>query len=283
MSPLDHEAISNRLIEIALPEGGVLVTLVELYIDESASEVNEPLVLTCAGYAFKSDHARKFTRDARKDLDRLGLSHFHQTDCANGEGEYKGWPVEKRLLAQKLLRENIKRRTFRGVATSINVRDYISIVGSGRFIPTPYAYALTGCLNAMRRWIEQNGYKGRVAYFFEDGHAHRADAESFISNVILKDDESKQFYRSVGAGFYDKRSVLPLQAADMLAWFAAQEFTRYKRGIQARRKDFEALLRPEIDVHIMHTPQSLRQFRDILVQYGAYKESGVAPPASTIE
>lgn len=252
--------------------------LVEVYIDESVSEKNEPVVLTCAGYAFYDVQAKRFSRDARRDLDRLGLTHFHQTDCANARREYEGWELAKCLLAQKLLRENIKRRTFRGFAVSINVRDYRRIVGEGRFIPTPYAYAATGCLNTMRRWIERNDYQGKVAYFFEDGFADKADANAFISNIILQSDASKHAYRSAGVGFYDKRTVLPLQAADMLAWYASQELTRYKGGNRTRRKDFEALLRPEIDVRISHTPKSLRDFRDLLEENGAYEASGVTPP-----
>ena len=148
MTPRDSEAATKRLIEIALPQGGVLV-LVEVYVDESVSKTNEPQVITCAGYAFWSVQAQRFARDARKDLERFGLPYFHQTDCANAQGHYEGWALADCLLAQRLLRENIKRRSIFGFGVSINVRDYERIVGSGRVIPTPYSNCLAGCMVAV--------------------------------------------------------------------------------------------------------------------------------------
>jgi hypothetical protein len=278
VNPRNSEAISNRLIEIALPDGGLLVAL-EVYVDESLSETNEPQVITCAGYVFRDTQAQRFTRDARKHLERLGLDFFHQTDCANAQDQYEGWELDDCLLAQKLLRENIKRRTMWGFATSINVRDYERIVGGdGLYVPTAYTYALTGCFAALRRWIEESGYQGDVSYFIESGYAHQSDAQRFISEVLLRTEETAHKYRAVGAGFYDKRKVIPLQAADMLAWYAAQEFTRYKRGWKVRRKDFQALLRPDIDMRMDHNPESLRKFRETLIERDMYKISGVEPP-----
>lgn len=66
---------------------GGLVATANVYFDESGTHRGAKL-MTVAGYWFASEQAERFSRDWRKDLKRLGLSHAHMTDCALGFGEY---------------------------------------------------------------------------------------------------------------------------------------------------------------------------------------------------
>lgn len=240
--------------------------LVEAYFDESEGQVSRPRVITVAGFLFKSEQSMRFSRDAKKHLDRLGLSHFHQTDCANGNGEYASLSMAQRIKAQDLLRANIKRRALKACAANINLDDYQDIFKDYSRAPSAYSYALMGCMNIVRHWIETTGYVGDIAYFFEDGYKHKGDADGFVSE-LLSNPAAKADYRYISHAFEDKRKVKPLQAADMLAWYTNQEFTRIMRGELDRRKDFAALLRLQ-DTRIDHTRETLTDFRDVLINAG---------------
>lgn len=265
MRPHDSES-SNDLLQAVLPNGGCQLVLVQAYFDESETQASEPKILTVAGYLFYSEQSFRFNRDAKNHLSKLGLTHFHQTDCANGRKEYEKLSKDNRIKAQKLLIGNIRRRTIMGCGANINVEQYEEIFKNYKRAPSAYAYAVISCLNIVRSWIERSKYEGDIAYFFESGFRDRSDADQFL-NEILYTEDSKRDYRYISHTFAEKKKYKPLQAADMLAWFTNQEFTRIMRGKPDRRKDFEALLRPQ-DIQIDHTPESLTDLRRVLLEVG---------------
>lgn len=236
--------------------------LVHAYLDESGTHGNEPNVITVAGYLFKSEQSHRFSRECAKILKRFALEYFHQTDCANGYGQYNSMTKLERVSCQNELMAIIRRRSIKGFAASINVEQYGRLVEPNGQRPSAYTYALTGCLNNIRSWIESSKYTGEICYYFESGYKHQSDAERFIREDLALP-RNGQMYRYLSHEFAGKRDCLPLQAADMLAWFTSQEFVRWKRGNTDRHKDFEALLRPQ-DTRILHNKDSLQKFRDIM-------------------
>src|SRR4051794_30279906 len=107
-------SVFERIVELS---GGHIVILAEAFIDESGTHDGSPM-LTVAGYLFKQDQARRFARDWGKILEQYGLPAAHQTDCANGKGDYKNLSMEQRIELTKLLIQNIKRRTMYGFGVS---------------------------------------------------------------------------------------------------------------------------------------------------------------------
>jgi hypothetical protein len=263
----------QRLYDILVPRDGVLAVLCEAYFDESVSHGSKRIV-TVAGYLFKKRQAELFSRKARRFLRKKGMPFFHQTDCAVGGKYYKDMDTNERRECQDFLIENIHLRALYGFSTSVNADDYEKIVGIGNNIPTPYAFALTGCFNAVRNWTKLNKFKGKIAYFIEQGCEHERDARRFLSDYILAGEQNKQFYFHGSDTFADKRCVMPLAAADMLAWYTNQEFTRLEKGLQTRRKDFDALLRFQ-DRRIDHSPTSLREFRELLDKYEGFNPTRI--------
>ena len=59
------------------------------------------------------------TREIERGHTEFGITHFHQTDCAQGEGEYKPLGKPRCIQAQDYLRAIIKRRTIMGVGVNI--------------------------------------------------------------------------------------------------------------------------------------------------------------------
>jgi tRNA nucleotidyltransferase/poly(A) polymerase len=81
-----------------------------------------------------------------------------------------------------------------------------------------------------------------IAYIFESGDEHQAEAHTFMSNV-LHSPEMKEAYLYKSHAFVPKQDAPPLQAADFLAWEYARywERTAFKKTIPMR-KSLVALL-----------------------------------------
>ena len=75
------------LIDAVLPSGGYLMSLMEVYFDESGSHDGSPF-LCVAGYLVESERAKAMTSEWNEAVFSRGLSHFHMIDCAHGANEF---------------------------------------------------------------------------------------------------------------------------------------------------------------------------------------------------
>jgi hypothetical protein len=240
--------------------GGGAVAIANIYFDESGTHSGSRL-MTLAGYWFDSVQAARFAHGWQKDLNELGLSHAHMTDCALGFGEYAGMSLANRVKSEMLLIEHIKRRTKFGFSLTINPSRYEQAMEGVWGAPSCYSLLLTLCVNQVSSLARAKNYKGRLAYVFESGHRHAREAQKYMNLIPTLGQEAMDYYRYAGHSFVDKRGALPLQAADMLAWQTRHYYERALEGHDKPRKDFVALTRPFdftaifSDVHI----QALRR------------------------
>jgi hypothetical protein len=251
----------ERIVELA---GSDIVMIAEAFIDESGTHHGSPM-MTVAGYLFKQAQARRFSRDWRKTLDKYGLPAAHQTDCANGNGDYKKMSMDDRIAVGRLLIENIKRRTLYGFGVSVDPSAYERIVGRENNAPSCYAFALLHCFVLLSRWAKETSFDGKITYVFEAGHGSQSEANRFLDAILEQGSRLSGFY--AGHAFLDKQQALELQAADMLAWQYQHSHARRKQGHDKPRADFMAMLRPQ-DTCIEHTDETLTRFRDEIVQPG---------------
>lgn len=241
----------------------------EAYIDESGTHDGSP-ILTVAGYLFERTQARRFERDWGKVLDKYGLPYAHMKEAVCCKGVYKdaGMTIGDCENSNRLLIQNIKKRTRFGFGVSVDPAMYSRIVGHYNNAPSAYSFALQGCFTIIRRWVERTGYNGSIAYVFEAGHASQGEANRYIADALLGSNSAKAKHRYASHNFICKRLAKPLHAADMLAWhyhhFIAR---RIERGIEKPRADFAALVRDK-DVSIAHDEESLIRFRKQIVDEG---------------
>lgn len=203
----------RRFIDILLPDSGYLVTL-EAYLDESQLESG---VFGVAGYLFEAPQAKRFDKEWRHLFgSRLP---FHMVDLAAGKGLFKDLP---RKDCDKLLRgavEIIKKRVTLGIATSCNVKDFAEIasaVWTGEF-GHPYTVCAHFCMGLVSKWLKGRQDARKVAYLFESGHLHMAQANSLFTGAT-KFDDFMDLYQYQSHGFIVKNAATPLQAADLFAW-----------------------------------------------------------------
>ena len=256
----------------AILRGGGVVAVAHLYFDESGTHRGAKL-MTVAGYWFDSGQAARFSRDWAKELKRLGLTHAHMTDCAHGQAEYKKLSLIERVRSEKLLIENIKRRTRFGFAITVDPTAYAAIMEDVRGAPTCYSLCLMTLVNQIAMFAMTNNYQGRLVYFFEAGHESANEANRYLNAIPAHGAGWINATRYGGHAFIDKRVALPLQTADMLAWQTRHYFERLAVGHSTPRKDFVALVRP-FDLTAEYSEQSLLALRDSFLELAPLVEQG---------
>jgi hypothetical protein len=241
----------NCFLDVMLPGDGYAVTFTQVFIDESYDDDRPPL-LVVAGYLFRKRKASEFTRKWAAYLERKGLPYFHMSECAHGEGVFKGKDCD--AVARELIRRTRQDTEF-GVAIAINEDEFAKHVGPREGVPTAYSLALLLCMHHFLNWKLRNNENGKTAFFFEEGHKHQGDAHKFIT-WMLKHDGLREAMGYSGHAFLPKATP-GLHPADNLAWHWRLETRR--RGIPNRkpvRADLKALTRPT-DVHVEYTPHRL--------------------------
>lgn len=230
----------NSILRLVCRPGDAVVALAVAYMDESVSDEKEPGVLTLAGYLFTLENASEAEARARAHLEGVGLDFYHQVDCAHGAKQYASMTPKERDSCQRELISNIHAHAEFGFCCNINLAHFREVIGDSAY--QAYGVAAISCLNTIKYWTHESGFDGRISYLIEDGYKEKADAQ----RALLKMAElAPDYHRFRSLTFASKKDEPLLGAADMLAWFTAQEFTKRKRGEKfKRRKDFEALLRP---------------------------------------
>ncbi len=254
----------EAILRGALPIGGEMGAVANLYFDESGTHDGSKL-MSVAGYWFDSEQATRFSRDWAKELKRLGLTHAHMTDCALGFGEYKNLSMALRVKSEKLLIENIRRRTRFGFAITIDPNLYAAIMRHVPAAPSCYSLCLMMLVHQVGRFAAENDYNGRLVYFFEAGHKSSNEANKYLNAIPTHGQEWVEATRYGGHAFVDKRTALPLQAADMLAWQTRHHFERKAAGHPKPRKDLVALVRP-FDLTAEVEEVALLALRDALLE-----------------
>ena len=183
---LDHPESMNyvgRLIEIVLPQGG-MTAMMEAYFDESGTHHGSP-VMSLAGYLFEADQCRLLTRDWARTLAEYNLPYFRMSECANGTGEFANLSMAQRIAAEKSMINHIKTRMTFGFAVSMSEQEF-NRMAPNRFVEV-FGDSYTACtipaMASVGYWARKRDYRGKIAYFFESGHAQMGEVgEAIISS-----------------------------------------------------------------------------------------------------
>src|SRR5581483_5879043 len=236
--------MSPELLRILLPSGGIAMSLISAYFDESGEHDGSP-VRCVGGYLFSAENAAAFDIAWQDVLHRHRLDYFHMTDSQQGTGPYKGKKKVEIDASHREAIDLIKKYSMIGFACSL-VSDQFELVhaASGYSIKSAYTYLCRDLLMGIRDWMGNLNFWGEMAYIFEAGAKHQREANGFMNDLFLDEDKRIE-YRYRSHTFEDKKRSSHLQAADMLAWHWYKEYPRFVSKERKTRGDFMALLEKE--------------------------------------
>lgn len=234
---------SSRLIRSLLPQGGYVCQMIEAYFDESGSHAGSP-VLCVAGLLLESEAAVRLSEEWAAMLQKYDLPFFHTVDCAHGRKPFDRLGSEGCIEVQSEAIHLVREYITCAFAATVEPEQFHRIIPQGSYIGTPYTMCVHNCVTGVGSWAQSVGYDGDIAYFFESGHESQGEANG-VMNRIFSTPEIRKFHRYSSHSFADKKKMLPLQAADLIAWHWYSEGKRMSEGKRPNlRLDSSALFKP---------------------------------------
>ncbi len=241
--PLDHIA---ELLDILFESGKGVAFVLSAYFDESA-RLDAGSIMCVAGYVFKPAEYERFCQQWREMLQEVkpgGVTALHMVDLCHGRKEFAGVPQQKRDDMLRSAVEIINAHIYTGIAVSFRQDEFESMAPANwpRAFGSIYSVACQLTLQVFAQWAGQHDCDEPVAYFFETGHRHQAEANALLDGVGGHPVLGPRFHYH-SHSFVRKQDAFGLQAADILAW----EWTKYyaethDQRIRKTRESLKALI-----------------------------------------
>jgi hypothetical protein len=244
-----------------------------VYFDESGTHDGSPAVAV-AGWISTDVQWERFSRAWTAVLRAAGLNPpvFHMTDYESRRGPFSGWHQNKRVRVLQRLQGLIRRRTKQPIAVAVIVDAFEKGRRERKVAPnmSPYGFGVVECIKRVGAWADEVGHNEPIAYYFEDGNRWRSHVFT-ATTVVERTPDYRARFRFGTWGFGYKDQVIPLQAADILAYEV------WKETIAGNVGTGDGRLRP--------MRKSLLAMTDIVPQFSYYGAAAfdAAPPLPSLD
>jgi hypothetical protein len=205
--------------------------MLAVYLDDSGSHSTSDIVIV-AGLAGTEGELRSLEWLWRKELDapieglKPRLSRFHMTECQDFRGEFERWTrTETDYLCHRLQTAIIESGVMAyGMACSRKDWDDL-VTGDIRAVwGDPEGMCITNCFTKLIAWAQNYTFDPEMSFIFD---SRTKEVERRAKTVFDAYQRWIAMPRLVGVSFLSSHKILPLQAADMIAW----EFYQYANDI----------------------------------------------------
>jgi hypothetical protein len=202
------------------------------FFDDSASEETDKLFVL-AGYVHSAEAWARFSDDWQTVLDAApSITYFKMREAQNLSLEFLGWDPIARNAKVHSLADVIDKHAPWSIECCIRRTDYQNIVGP--VVPYdlrhPYFDAFYAVIIKLAQWHRHLGLTIPVDFVFDE--QGEIGAEAVIWYEHIKSLQPPEIQAMLGSTpvFRDDKKILPLQAADLLAW-------HLRRGREERNKN----------------------------------------------
>lgn len=199
------------------------------YFDESGDEQDQHVkIVGIAGCVAPVAHWERFSIDWRNTLDDEGIQHFHMREFAHSSGQFKtGWKgnEERRSRFYGKLWRILESITPMYYGCFIPMESYRQLFTAEqrKRLGDAYFIAYQGCMSAVMSVMLGGIPVTEIATVFDDrkgvGGYHDAFYERVVKGRFWRDRIPRPIRR-------DMRKILPLQAADIVAYECSKEYER---------------------------------------------------------
>lgn len=223
------------------PKGEGTVLVLESYLDESSDGDNH--IISVAGVASSSSEWVRFSNQWRSTRHQFGVGDevtFHMTDFENIETPgtvyepFSGWEKEKRISFIRSLALAASKFCDFAIGAAVIQKDFDAVIrqnAEGKF-SSPYSWCAQSCMDLVKRWSDEQLSTDPVSYFAEAGYDYAGELAN-IFNKAYRCKHTRYDFRLNSLSFAPKGSLLPLEAADFLAYEVNKAMLR-KVGLDSR-------------------------------------------------
>lgn len=245
------------------------IAMFSAYFDESGTDEKSPVIVV-AGWLSNDKEWIKLSDKWQAVLTKYNLPYFRMSKWQASQGPYKNMTQKEKNQLIERLTTIIKRHVSIGVFGAFHRSTYDEVLHKmhGKDYKTkfvkPYGTCAMLCIETLRRWMKSKSLDGPLAYVFETGARYSGEFfETF--KAAQKGSNFNQSYPG-GISFYDKRVVLPLQAADILAYEMYRELKNSIENYPNPRREVLINIRNVVPIRgTFYDKDKLRKFIENLV------------------
>lgn len=194
--------------------------MLQAYIDDSASDQGEQR-LFLAGFINTADRWIRFSEAWAEELGQPPTISYLKMSEANGfGGEFRGWDATDRDEKIRGLARVIRHFEPRSIHASVSQSEFRAIVApvAPHGFSTPYSLCFHAMMLPLAIRQSQERVKVPIDFIFDSQEGLGTQAAFFYGKI--RESQPKKIREVMCASpiFCDEKLVLPLQAADMLAW-----------------------------------------------------------------
>ena len=214
----------------------------QVFCDGSKGQTAEKIILLCALVQTRQIFT-DFTDDWRIALDAApGIRYFHMREARIREGEFKGWKTIARDPKIISLAEVILKHNLHAISCCIGSEDYNAILrpASPSDLRDVFSLAFHVIIYTVAEYQLEVGLAGPADFIFDD--EGEVGNEALLWYPAIKESASPHMRAIMGTTpvFRSDEQVLPLQAADLVAWHK-----RRKKEVPGR--DIETIATQRVD------------------------------------
>ena len=203
---------------------GDWMSIFTIYCDDSGTDKHSR-VASVAGYLGKVSQWEKFQKEWRKALREFGVRQMHRAELESFKGEFKQWNGTLRTKFLQRVQPIIREHMTVPIGSAVIKDDFHNVIP--RHIQEQfggvYGWCAHDCLVAVSHWYGNRGYRNRIQWVFEAGTIGHGQVDAMFRELNGNQKTRDKFYIK-GWSFQDK-SVVPLQAADVLAYEVFKQVT----------------------------------------------------------
>jgi hypothetical protein len=242
------------------------IVILTAFSDDSGSDGTTPFFVL-AGYVAEVERWNAFSEDWGMMLERQPrIEYFKMREAESRRGQFGGWSIEQAVAKQIQLAECIKRHARFGIGSFVSHRAYNAIMRD-RLPPTcdsPYWLCFMEIVQGLIN-VSVDSEVQKVNFVFDtqgEGYERRGKM-SFGGLREIFQEMGIPHKDIIGSISYDDdRNVLPLQAADMLAWHMRRHTDKALSGINEERPVADILWSIPTVAKAWH-PSEMEQFVDL--------------------
>jgi hypothetical protein len=205
------------------------MVMLQGYMDDSGSEPQSKVFLL-SGFILETENWERFSDEWQYQLRRdPRIEYFKMYEASAREGQFRGWREEFVLCKVKDLLSVIEHYQPTGISCMVDWRDYLREFGALAVddLKGPYALLFQLAFQAIKRHQQRlRIYPTAVDVDFDDqGKVGKFAAQLYGD---MKERFPAQWKQMLGRMpiMLNEKEVLPLQAADMLAWSERNSLVR---------------------------------------------------------
>ena len=198
--------------------------MLQCYVDESVC--NDGHVMVMAGFIASAEKWEVFSEEWQECLDmKPRMDYLHMTDAV------RSWGTESQERVARFHRI-IDNHAIAGVSISIPLAAYRRIFGHVPVWKNPYLFLLFQLVKNYRAHCDNLGLSRNVDFIFDEQLV--AMNRVMEAWVFLKENGNERILEILGNApvFMDDKKVLPLQAADMCAWWIRRQLSDHIKGVE---------------------------------------------------